>query len=96
MNKIINVGLIGNGSIDESLVASQAGRNEQFNLTKILIPYNGTNGVKVKYPNAEMVNDIKAIVEDSTIDLVIISSAKANDLPLVEQILQSGKHLRII
>jgi len=42
------------------------------------------------------VNDIKSIVEDAGIELVIVSANNAKDSQVVQRILETGKKVRII
>ncbi len=48
------------------------------------------------YPQSEIVQDKRAIMEDSTIDLIVISGAAKDDLDLVAEVLQTGKHVRLV
>ena len=94
MSTIINVGLIGNAVLEEALATE---RSENFNLKKVFAGDNVTAGIaRSHYPQAEIVNDIKAIVEDAGIELVIVSAPSAKDSLIVQHILQAGKKVRII
>jgi scyllo-inositol 2-dehydrogenase (NADP+) len=48
------------------------------------------------FPNVEIVSDSASVIHDEVIDLVLVSSAAANDTCLVAEVLQTGKHVRII
>ena len=94
MSTIINVGLIGSAVLEEALATN---RSENFNLKKIFVGDKEAAGiVKSQYPKAEIVNDIKAIIEDAGIELVILSASNSKDSQVVQHILQSGKKMRII
>jgi predicted dehydrogenase len=96
MNKI-NVGAIGTGSMEEVFLASRADELEQYNLKKILITDKmAADMARKKYPQTEIVDSVKEIVNDPTIDLVILLGEKSNDKPLVEEVMQAGKNVRII
>jgi hypothetical protein len=94
MSTIINVGLIGSVVLEEALATD---RSSNFNLTKIFAPDKVSEGLaKTQYPKAEIVHDIKAIVEDAGIELVIVSGQNAKDSLIVQHILEQGKKVRII
>jgi hypothetical protein len=94
MTTIINVGLIGSAGLEEALATD---RSSNFNLKKIFAPDKVSEGIaKTQYPNAEIVNNIKAIVEDAGIELVIVSGQDAKDSMIVQNILEQGKKVRII
>ena len=96
MNKI-NVGAIGTGSMEEVFLASREDEIEQYNLRKILITDKVAAGLaKEKYPKAKIVDNVQEIVNDPEIDLVILLGTKSNDKPLMEEVIQAGKHVRII
>jgi len=87
MNKNINVGLIGCQVWQPTSTTS-----ENFLVKKILLTEK-MDSVLTAYPEAEVVEDIHAIVDDSTIDLVIISP---NHLHTVRQALEAGKSVRVM
>jgi NADH/NAD ratio-sensing transcriptional regulator Rex len=94
MSTIINVGLIGNAVLEEALATE---RSHNFNLKKIFANDKITAGVaKTQYPNAEIVNDIKAIIEDAGIELVILSEPSSKDSQIIQHIMKAGKKVRII
>ena len=95
MNNIINVGVIGCENSEEILLNSGA-KNEDKVRLKILALDDATAGfAKTTYPKAEIVNNVKAIVDDKAIELVYVSSNR-NNLPLVKEALQDGKQVRIL
>jgi NADH/NAD ratio-sensing transcriptional regulator Rex len=94
MSEIINVGLIGNAVLEEALATD---RSANFNLKKIFAADQVAAGMaRSQYPKAEIVNDIKAILDDAGIELVILSANNAKDSLVVEHIMQAGKKVRII
>jgi len=94
MSTVINVGLIGSAILEEALATE---RSENFNLKKIFAGDRVTAGIaKTQYPQAEIVNDVKAIIEDAGIELVILSESNSKDSLIVQHILQAGKQVRII
>ena len=94
MNTIINVGLIGSAVLEEALATD---RSENFNLKKIFAGDKVTADIaKTQYPQAEIVNDINAIIEDAGIELVILSATDSKDTKVVQHIMEAGKKVRII
>lgn len=94
MESVINVALIGSAILEEALATD---RSMNFHLKKIFAADLASAGIaQSQYPNAEIVNDIKSIVHDAGIELVIVSANSAKDAMVVQDILQSGKKVRII
>ena len=48
------------------------------------------------YPDAEFVQDKSAIINDGSIDLVIISSPDDEGMNIVTEALEAGKNVRIL
>jgi len=68
-----------------------------FNLTKVLVKRTITERMaKEQYPQSEIVLSKQAIINDKSIELVIISSPSKEDLSLVGEVLESGKQVRIV
>lgn len=94
MESVINVGLIGSAVLEEALSTD---RSVNFHLKKIFESDLASAGLaRTQYPKAEIVNDIKSIVEDTGIELVIVSAKNAKDSEVVQHILKAGKKVRII
>ena len=94
MSTVINVGLIGSAVLEEALATE---RSENFNLKKIFAGDKVAAGIaKTQYPQAEIVNNIQAIIEDAGIELVIMSASDSKDSAIVRHILSTGKKVRII
>ena len=94
MESVINVGLIGSAVLEEALSTD---RSMNFHLKKIFASDLASAGMaRTQYPKAEIVNDIKSIVEDAGIELVIVSAKNAKDSEIVQHILKAGKKIRII
>ena len=51
---------------------------------------------KDQYPHAEVVQDTQSIINDKTINLVILTMAGDNDTTLISQALDAGKHVQIL
>ena len=95
MTKTINVGVIGSLTVDSFPEVNTL--KNGFNLKKILSQDNiSADHARSKYPSAQIVNDIDEIVSDNSIELVIVSDNNRPDSAVIEKILQSGKHIRVI
>ena len=85
-----SIGLINCGK--KGLAVSITGTNEAMAISKIYLPRKaGAVQYKHRYPNAEIVEEKEVILQDSTIDQVIICEPGTEDLHLVAELLQSGK-----
>jgi predicted dehydrogenase len=94
MESVINVALIGSAILEEAVATD---RSVNFNLKKVFAADHEAAGMaQSQYPNAEIVNDIKSIVHDAGIELVIVSAINAKDSLVVQDILHAGKQVRII
>jgi predicted dehydrogenase len=94
MSTVINVGLIGSAVLEEAMATE---RSENFNLKKIFAGDSVAAGfAKTQYPQAEIVNNMEAIIEDAGIELIIISASNSKDSAIVQHILSAGKKVRII
>lgn len=97
MNTIKNIGLIECGTVQKPLYISPLSIIEGYSIKKILSTSesNETN-IKSRYPSAEIVDNTRAILDDSTIDLVIVSRPNPEDMGIVGEAIQAGKQIRII
>lgn len=92
-----NVGVIeyGNASIP-SLIQDMSLSNG-YQIKKILATGKSTTRLaKDHYPDAELVNDSSSIIDDASIELVIIAGTSNNDLGLVAQAIGAGKQVRVL
>lgn len=90
-----NVGLIEYKTSGPGFQMEKSGL-EGYVLKKIFTAGEPGHVVRSQYPDAEIVEDTHSIIKDSSIDLVIISSATGPDLSLAGEVLRSGKSLRIM
>ena len=67
-----------------------------FHLKKVMIHHTSPAIARMHYPQAEVVQDKAAIINDATIELIVISGAAKQDMDLVAEVLQTGKHVRIV
>lgn len=96
MDTLTNVGLIEcktpNGDFDSTPFNSDNG----FHLKKVMVQHASPEIARMHYPNTEVVQDKAAIIDDATIELIVISGADQQDMDLVAEVLQTGKHVRIV
>ncbi|HTE01991.1 MAG TPA: Gfo/Idh/MocA family oxidoreductase [Mucilaginibacter sp.] len=94
MKKIINTAIIGFGFSGETFFAPFIDANPGFNLKKIYTTDPARIAkAKAIYPDTEIVNDADAIMNDESIELVLIGSPNTSHLSLSKQALLAGKHV---
>jgi hypothetical protein len=96
MEKGINMGRIEETMKGKAFSLAGICRIEGYNLKKIHVGDNSDTWVKQLFPEAEIVNDVKSILYDEKIDLVIMPTKQSEELKLVAQVLQTGKNIRIV
>ena len=91
MSKNINVGVIGCELSEDLFRFYNVNKLEKFNFRKV---FNGksTSAFASAFPGTEVVADVKAIIHDADIELVIISN---NHLKLVKEVVETGKAVRV-
>lgn len=97
MNTFKDMGVIEQGVAGKSFRMAGINSKNGFRLIKIL-PKNKQvpDWVKDRFPEAETVTEIDALIHDSTIDLVMVSANDDDHKNLVADILQTGKHVRVV
>jgi len=97
MNTYKNIGLIecrDHGPLTEM---PESSRLNGYNIKKVYINNNiSEKEVRAQYPQAEIVDDAKSIINDALIDLVIVSSPAAADMDIVGEVLEAGKYVRVL
>lgn len=93
MINIINAGVIGCDMTEEFFQTSANNTTERFNWTKIFTTSNATESIAKEYPAVKIVDNIKSIVDDKDITLVIVSS---KELAFVKPVIEAGKSVRVI
>ena len=92
-----NIGLIECGAAQKALYISPLSIKEGYSIKKVLSANNLTESkIKSKYPSAEIVDNTRSIMDDSSIDLVIVSRPSADDMGMLGEAIQAGKQIRII
>ncbi len=96
MKKSINVGLIGFGMAGRVFHAPFITNVPGLHLKKIReTKQDNIKLINSYYPGAEVVNDSLAILQDESIDLVVIGSPNATHFNLAKEALQAGKHVLV-
>ena len=97
METFKNIGVIEQGVASKSFRMAGINSKNGFSLIKIL-PKNlqVPDWVKEYYPEATMAKDIDDLIHDSAIDLVMVSASDDEHKDLVADILQTGKHVRVV
>lgn len=96
MSKTINIGLIGFGMAGRTFHAPIIAGVAGLQLKKI----RETREVNIAvardlYPEATVVDDVKAIFTDDSIDLVVIASSNTSHAPLAKEALLADKHVLV-
>ena len=91
MVKTIQAGIIGCNMSEDFFKTSESNRVENFLWKKIYLNDPPSSGLKNH--QAEIVEQVEAIIHDADIELVFVS---ANHLQFVKPIIETGKSVRII
>jgi predicted dehydrogenase len=92
-----NVGLIEYGSATITSLLQDVNLSNGYQVKKILATQKSTNRIaKDHYPDAELVSDSSSIINDSTIELIIIAGTANSDLGVVAQAVGAGKQVRVL
>ncbi|HZG25556.1 MAG TPA: hypothetical protein VEZ17_13285 [Chitinophagaceae bacterium] len=90
-------GLITSGGSTMPYALEFTGKSEGLFLKKVHMTKALSGSLpELNYPGAEIVNNIQSIIQDDTIELVIVSTPASGDLSVVARVLEAGKHVRII
>jgi predicted dehydrogenase len=98
MNSTINnTGLIECGLSDQIIHLDHTSQLNGYSITKAYVSDKSSAGIiQMKCPQAEIVADKSAILEDKTIDFILVLSPKADDMNFIGEALQAGKQVRIM
>lgn len=97
MEEIKYAGLIECGDSTQASWSEGNNRLDGFNVKKVLLKQNiGNHIAREYYPHAEMVQDTHSIINDESIELVIVSAPGETDLNLVAEAIEAGKQVRIL
>lgn len=92
-----NIGLIDCCILHSSLESNPMFLTEGKQVKKALMADNDiTTQILRQNPEVELVFDLNAIINDGSIDLVIISAPKSGDLNMIQKVLNSGKQVQVM
>jgi predicted dehydrogenase len=94
MANVMNVGLIECRDSARPFQLDSKNESNNFHIKKVLA--NASHSSAAYYPDAEFVQDKNAILQDGSIDLVIISSPGKEGMSIVTEALEAGKSVRIL
>jgi hypothetical protein len=94
---IYNTGLIECGLSDQIFHLDHTSQLNGYSITKAYVTDKTSAGlVQIKCPQAEIVADKAAILEDTSIDFILVLSPQAADMTFIGEALQAGKQVRIM
>jgi len=97
MKAIKSFGLVECGTQGKHFQLPQVSKQEGYLLKKVLLKGDvSADAARREFPDAEIVTDKKDILQDDSIDLVIVASPRERDMGLVSEVIKAGKHVRII
>lgn len=92
-----HIGLVAANAAGHPVQLSLSSIVNGYELKKVFVKGDLSEGLaRTHYPDAEIVGDLGALLNDDTIDLVVVASQPGNDLDIVKEVLDAGKHVRII
>ena len=92
-----NIGLIECGSGGEISGITSKNNVNGYIVSKIMTPNKISGDIAMsQFPAAQLVDDIKSIIQDSAIDLILVSKPKQADMDMIGEAVQAGKNVRII
>jgi predicted dehydrogenase len=97
MNTNKNIGLIECNSKGEISAITSNNNPDGYIVKKIMAPNKVSGEIAIsQFPEAQLVDDINCIIEDSSIDLILVSKPKQSDMTMVGEAVKAGKNVRII
>ncbi len=91
--KTITSAIVGFGLSGRVFHAPFMHHSTQFDLTKIA--QRTSDSAKAEYPNVESVNSLQEILDDKTIELVVVATPNETHFEMAAKVLKAGKHLVI-
>jgi predicted dehydrogenase len=92
-----NIGLIECNSKGEISSVTSNNNPDGYIVKKIMAPNKVSGDIaRSQFPEAQLVDDIKSILQDSAIDLILVSKPKQADMNLIGEAVKAGKNVRII
>lgn len=95
MESVKNVGLVYGGFPGKELQFTSTDKQNNYRLKKILVKENvSPSHDTVRHPDTKIVHDKAEILQDDSIDLVIVSDHTAKDIEFAAEALRAGKYVR--
>ncbi|KIC93480.1 hypothetical protein [Flavihumibacter solisilvae] len=92
-----NIGLVAANATGHPLELPVSNAVNGYRLKKVFIQGDLSESLaKTHYPMAEIVGDLRDLIHDESIDLVLVEAPKGADLGIVKEVLDAGKHVRIL
>lgn len=102
MTHIKNIGLIEYGTTEQIYELNQLSRLPNYTIKKVLVhDMASVVSVQMHYPDAEIIFDKDQLLQDESIELVLVSAPKGdnvsfNSSSIVGEFLKVGKQVRIL
>ncbi len=96
MEVVKNIGIIANDASGEVFQLRNTSSLNGYNVSKVWMKSSADELVRTNYPLSEIVDDRQSILNDQSIELVIVSQPITNELDLVSEMLAAGKQVRVI
>jgi len=92
-----NIGLV-ECNVQGEISGITSNNNPDGYIVKKIMTANKVSGeiAMSEFPEAQLVNDIESIIEDSAIDLILVSKPKESDMNMIGEAVKAGKNVRII
>jgi hypothetical protein len=96
-NHTYNIGLIECGVSDALFQLNQTSTLNGYSIKKAFVTYKTSEGIlQSQCPKAEIVKDKQAILDDHSIDFILVISPQSSDLNFIREAIQAGKQVRIM
>ena len=92
-----HIGLVAANATGHPLELAVSNAVNGYQVKKVFI--NGDlseNMARTHYPQAEIVANLHEIISDESIDLVLVDAPKGAEPGIVKEVLDAGKHVRIL
>ena len=96
MSVFKNIGLIVSGPFDNMDHITAVSRRDGYVVKRILLEGDASETtIRKNYPEAEIVKDKQALLQDASLDLVVFTDAGNGYMEMVGEILQAGIPVRV-
>lgn len=87
----LHVGLVGFGLAGEVFHAPLISANPNLRLTHVV--QRSGDSAKRKYPDAQLLREVAPLLDDPSVDLVVVATPNTSHFEIANQALQAGKHV---